>query len=181
MVVQVKRQPLRSVVTCSGFWNIAWPVRRADNLTATCEPTVYTMCDPQYLTTLQASTAWYGDSFLFLTYIYGYFVIILNYSIHDTSYDFMKLINVDKDNDVNVSWQLPTIFKWSTRVSVFLAGSEMAQYIRFIGSLDTRKRIRYTWHVSQHWESSTWNENISHFDALYISCQFQEPVPISLV
>jgi hypothetical protein len=32
------------------------PVRKADNLTAICEPTVYTMWDPQHLTTLQAST-----------------------------------------------------------------------------------------------------------------------------
>jgi hypothetical protein len=30
----------------------ARPVRKADNLTATREPTVYTMWDPEYLTTL---------------------------------------------------------------------------------------------------------------------------------
>jgi hypothetical protein len=41
----------------------ARPVRRADNLTAICEPIVYTMWDPQHLTTLQASTACYEDSF----------------------------------------------------------------------------------------------------------------------
>jgi hypothetical protein len=27
----------------------AWPVRRADDLTAVCEPIVYTMCNPQHL------------------------------------------------------------------------------------------------------------------------------------
>jgi hypothetical protein len=40
----------------------ARPVRRADNVTAICEPIVYTLWDPQHLTTVQASTACYGDS-----------------------------------------------------------------------------------------------------------------------
>jgi hypothetical protein len=39
------------------------PVRRADNLTAICAPSVKTMWDPQHLTTLKASTVCYGDSF----------------------------------------------------------------------------------------------------------------------
>jgi hypothetical protein len=30
----------------------AEPVRKADNLTTLCEPTVYTMCNIQHLTTL---------------------------------------------------------------------------------------------------------------------------------
>jgi hypothetical protein len=44
----------------------ARPVRRADILTAICEPTVSTVWDPQHLTTLEAFRACYGDSF-FLT------------------------------------------------------------------------------------------------------------------
>jgi hypothetical protein len=47
-------------------------VRRADNLTAICEPIVYTMWDPQHLTTLSASKACYGDSFTFFFYFYWY-------------------------------------------------------------------------------------------------------------
>jgi hypothetical protein len=39
------------------------PMRKADNLDAISEPIVWTMWDPQHLTTLQASTACYGDSF----------------------------------------------------------------------------------------------------------------------
>jgi hypothetical protein len=39
------------------------PVRKADKLTGICEPTVYTRWDPQHLTTLQAYTASYGESF----------------------------------------------------------------------------------------------------------------------
>jgi hypothetical protein len=35
--------------------------READNLAAIYEPTVWTMWDPPHLTTLQASTAYYGD------------------------------------------------------------------------------------------------------------------------
>jgi hypothetical protein len=44
----------------------ARPVRRADNLTAICDPIVGTTWDPRHLTTLQASTAYYGDSFIVL-------------------------------------------------------------------------------------------------------------------
>jgi hypothetical protein len=39
------------------LWSRARPVRGADNLTAICEPTVYTMFGPQHLTILRASTA----------------------------------------------------------------------------------------------------------------------------
>jgi hypothetical protein len=39
-----------------------WLPCNADNLTAICEPIVYTMCDPQ---PLSASTACYGDSLTF--------------------------------------------------------------------------------------------------------------------
>jgi hypothetical protein len=39
------------------------PVRAADNLNAIYELILYTMWDPQHPTTLQASTACYGDSF----------------------------------------------------------------------------------------------------------------------
>jgi hypothetical protein len=46
--------------------SIARPERKANNLTVICEPIVYTMWDPQHLTTLYASTACYGDSFTFL-------------------------------------------------------------------------------------------------------------------
>jgi hypothetical protein len=39
---------------------------RADNLTAICEPTVYKMWEPECLTTLWASTAYYRESFSLL-------------------------------------------------------------------------------------------------------------------
>jgi hypothetical protein len=41
------------------------PVCKADNLAAICEQIVYKIWAPQYLTTLYASTAYYGDSFTF--------------------------------------------------------------------------------------------------------------------
>jgi hypothetical protein len=44
------------------------PVRGADNLTAIYEPVVWTMWDPQHLTTLQALTVCYEDSFTFYCY-----------------------------------------------------------------------------------------------------------------
>jgi hypothetical protein len=43
------------------------PARKADNLTAICEPTVYKLSDPQHLTTLWVSTARYRESFILST------------------------------------------------------------------------------------------------------------------
>jgi hypothetical protein len=40
-------------------------VRKAYNLAVICEPIASTMWDPQHLTTLQASTACYRESFYF--------------------------------------------------------------------------------------------------------------------
>jgi hypothetical protein len=43
-----------------------WPARKADSLTAICEPIVYKkMWEPRRLTTVWASTACYRDSFYF--------------------------------------------------------------------------------------------------------------------
>jgi hypothetical protein len=41
------------------------PARKADNLTAVYEPSVYKMWEPRRLTTLLVSTAYYKDSFTF--------------------------------------------------------------------------------------------------------------------
>jgi hypothetical protein len=41
------------------------PARKADNLTAICEPIVYKMWEPQHLTTLWDSTACYRDTFTY--------------------------------------------------------------------------------------------------------------------
>jgi hypothetical protein len=49
----------------------ARPACKADNLTAICEPIIYTMWDPQHLTALQASKMCYGDSFSFCLYVRG--------------------------------------------------------------------------------------------------------------
>jgi hypothetical protein len=62
----------------------ALPVRSADNHTAICEPIVWTMWDPQHLTTLYAYTVCYGASFTL------FFLLYLNtnkdpYDKHDTN------------------------------------------------------------------------------------------------
>jgi hypothetical protein len=54
-------QPLTEMSTSKGR-----PTRKADNLTAICEPIVYKMWEPRRLTTLWAFTACYRDSFTFL-------------------------------------------------------------------------------------------------------------------
>jgi hypothetical protein len=45
------------------------PARKADKITAICEPTVYKMWKPRRLTTLWASTACYRDSFTLQYYL----------------------------------------------------------------------------------------------------------------
>jgi hypothetical protein len=42
-----------------------WPARKADNLTAICEPIVYKIWEPRRLTTLWAFTACYRESSTF--------------------------------------------------------------------------------------------------------------------
>jgi hypothetical protein len=42
------------------------PARKADNLTAVCEPTVYKMSERRPLTNLWVSMTCYGDSFTYL-------------------------------------------------------------------------------------------------------------------
>jgi hypothetical protein len=44
----------------------AWPVRKTDNLTATCDPLVLKMWDPRHLSTQQVTMAYYRDNFAFL-------------------------------------------------------------------------------------------------------------------
>jgi hypothetical protein len=53
----------------------ARPLFETDNLTAICEPIVYTMRDPKHLTKLQASTACYGRIFTFLCLLLLYMCV----------------------------------------------------------------------------------------------------------
>jgi hypothetical protein len=53
------------------------PARKADNLTAICEPINYKMWEPRRLTTLWASTACYKDSFIFLPLVFLAFPSLL--------------------------------------------------------------------------------------------------------
>jgi hypothetical protein len=59
-------QPLTEMSTMNLPGGKGRPARKADNLTAICEPIVYILWDPQRLTTLWASMAWYRDSFTFI-------------------------------------------------------------------------------------------------------------------
>jgi hypothetical protein len=45
-------QPLTEMSTRISFWGIVRPARKADNLSAICEPIVYKMWEPERLTTL---------------------------------------------------------------------------------------------------------------------------------
>jgi hypothetical protein len=56
-------QPLTEITISNIYGGKARPARKADNLTAICEPTVNKMLDPRRLTTLGVSTACYRDSF----------------------------------------------------------------------------------------------------------------------
>jgi hypothetical protein len=59
-------QLLRDISTRNLSGGKGRPARKADILTAICEPIVYKMCEPRRLTTLWASTACYRASLTFL-------------------------------------------------------------------------------------------------------------------
>jgi hypothetical protein len=50
-------QPLTGMSTRNIPGGKGWPARKADNLTAICEPSVYKMWEPRHVRTLRASTA----------------------------------------------------------------------------------------------------------------------------
>jgi hypothetical protein len=75
-------QPLTEMSTRNFLGVKGWPARRADNLTAICEPIVWKTWKPRTLTPLWASTACYTDSFTFtfyLIYVYELSVGILKH------------------------------------------------------------------------------------------------------
>jgi hypothetical protein len=59
-------QPLTEISTRNLPGGEGRPARKADNLTAICEPIVYKMWEPQHLTALWVSTARYRDTFYLL-------------------------------------------------------------------------------------------------------------------
>jgi hypothetical protein len=61
-------EPLTEMSTRNRPWGKGRPARKAENLSAICEPIVWKMRQPRRLTTLWASMACYRDSFTFLRY-----------------------------------------------------------------------------------------------------------------
>jgi hypothetical protein len=59
-------QPVTEMSTTNLSGGKGRPVRKADKLTAVCDPNVYKVWEPRRLTTLWAFTACYRDSFTFL-------------------------------------------------------------------------------------------------------------------
>jgi hypothetical protein len=70
MALRLTTQPLTDIYVYQEFsWGEGRPARRADNITAICEPIVYKMWEPRRLTTLRASAAFYRACFsLLLTF-----------------------------------------------------------------------------------------------------------------
>jgi hypothetical protein len=62
-------QSVREMSTRNLLGGKGRPARRADNLTAICEPSVWKMWESRRLTTLWASTACYSDSFTFYRFM----------------------------------------------------------------------------------------------------------------
>jgi hypothetical protein len=75
-------QPLTEMSTRNPLGDKGRPARKADNLTAICEPIAWKMWEPRRLTTLWASMAYYMDTFtLFYNHIYIYSVMSLKAGI----------------------------------------------------------------------------------------------------
>jgi hypothetical protein len=68
-------QPLAEMSTRNLPGSKGRPARKADNLTAICEPTVWKMWGPRRLRTLWASTACYRDSFTFTILLYDCIIL----------------------------------------------------------------------------------------------------------
>jgi hypothetical protein len=68
-------QPLTEVSTRNLPGGKGRPARKADNLTAICEPIVCKMWEPQRLTNLWASTAYYRDSFTYFYFTSMYVIL----------------------------------------------------------------------------------------------------------
>jgi hypothetical protein len=62
-------QPLTEMSTRNLPGGKGRPARKADNLTAICEPIVYKMWEPRRLTILWAFTACYRDTFTFYYFL----------------------------------------------------------------------------------------------------------------
>jgi hypothetical protein len=74
-------QPLTEMSTRNLPGSKGRPVRKADNLTAICGPTVYKMWEPRRLTTLCAFTAFYRDTFNFFFNLDGHILGNSNYHV----------------------------------------------------------------------------------------------------
>jgi hypothetical protein len=70
--------------------------RKADNLTAICEPIILKMWEPQRLTTLWASTACYRDNFTFTTH---YSMRYFSRKFNMTFFSFLIVDNVLRRNN----------------------------------------------------------------------------------
>jgi hypothetical protein len=89
----------------------AQPVRRADNLTAICEPIVQTLWDPRHLTTLYASMACYGNSLLSF-----FFLLYRHYApeVHITSCTGQEVNGFGVYWWLNWDWTSWLRFSWSS-------------------------------------------------------------------
>jgi hypothetical protein len=79
-------QPLTEISTRNLPGGKGRPARKADNLTAICEPIVEKMWEPRRLTTLWASTACYRESFALCSY---YFIVHPTYPVYFTVLNFI--------------------------------------------------------------------------------------------
>jgi hypothetical protein len=75
----VSTQPLTEISTSNLPGVKGRPARKANNLTAICEPIFWKMWEPQSLTALRASTACYMDSF---TFIFFFSVVVHHINVN---------------------------------------------------------------------------------------------------
>jgi hypothetical protein len=87
--------PAMSTRTLPGGGGKGRPKRKADNLTAICEPNVYKMWEPRRLTTLWALTACYRDSFTFIYLLPIVIILSSTEGRHSLLLDLYKLFEWD--------------------------------------------------------------------------------------
>jgi hypothetical protein len=93
-------QPLTEMSTRNLPGRKVQPTRKADNLTAICEPTAYKMWEPRRLTTLWATTACYRDIFTF----FFFFLLCYERNILSQIHDFHACLDRENISHLLVQW-----------------------------------------------------------------------------
>jgi hypothetical protein len=95
-------QPLIKLSTRNLPGGKGWPMRKADNLTAICDPIVYKIWERRHLITLWASMACYRDSFTIYILLSFFGWKVCNVLSHGTCFSSLPMVSASLPYDVGL-------------------------------------------------------------------------------